>query len=434
MNSADMIFEKLQKLNLNDIVVQNVREDSSQVRFSRDSKDIHNRWIEDSTSVFVSRGKKTASTVIKDYSATDSALEKLIFLLDHSPDNESFMGINPEKQEYSSIRKGTKGDADIQELASVMIDSAMSNGAERVAGLIYNSFSEVTVITPHNRAEYNLGGYELLIRAFRGEMTGQEATHTGMNGTSPEEAARSLGEKAAITASMIDHRSEGRAGKFRILMSPYLTGNIISYGSSFFSAYAVEAGFSCFADLLGKTVGKENLNIVDDPTDISGTGFRPVDDEGTVTFPKSIVENGELKTFLHSYSTALRSNTKTTGNAGIISPTSFQMKIKAGDSSEEEMISSLDEGLYIKNAWYTRFQDYRNGVFSTVPRDGVFYVKNGEIKEVWGGIRISDSIPSILSNIDMISRETQNVKWWEEIFACNMPSVAADNVTVTKAF
>ena len=184
----------------------------------------------------------------------------------------------------------------------------------------------------------------------------------------------------------------------------------------------------------GKTVGKENLNIVDDPTDISGTGFRPVDDEGTVTFPKSIVENGELKTFLHSYSTALRSNTKTTGNAGIISPTSFQMKIKAGDSSEEEMISSLDEGLYIKNAWYTRFQDYRNGVFSTVPRDGVFYVKNGEIKEVWGGIRISDSIPSILSNIDMISRETQNVKWWEEIFACNMPSVAADNVTVTKAF
>ncbi len=434
MSIADDIFDRLQKFGLDSIAVSNVKEDSSQVRFSGNSKDIHNHWVEDSTSVFVARGKKTASTIVKDYGILDSSIDQLMFLLDHTPDNESFMGINPEKQDYSSINAARKNDVDIQELASIMIDSATGKGADRSAGLIYNNFAEVTTVTTHNRVQYSTGGIEFLIRAFKGDMTGQEATHTGSGGSDMDSIARSLGEQAAETAMMLDHRKEGKQGKFRILMSPYLIGNIVSYASAYFSYYSVESGFSCFAESMGKKVGNDKLTILDDPSDASGSGFRPVDDEGTVTFSKNLVENGILRSYLHSYSTASRNNTRTTGNAGIIAPMPFQMKMAGGDSSEQEMLASLKEGLYIRNAWYTRFQDDRNGVFSTVPRDGVFYVQDGEIKEAWGGIRISDSIPSVLANIDLISKETWNVKWWEEIFPSTMPYVTVNEVNVSRAF
>ncbi len=434
MEIADQIYDKLSRKGLDNIVVENVRENNSQVRFSRDSKDIFNLWVEDSTKVFVSRGKKTASSQIQDYSQVDNFVEKLLFMLEHTPENENFRGINPDKQDYSGVKLVKPGDEDIQELSKIMVGSALDEKADRVAGLIYKKHLNTVLVTSYNRVEYTTGGYEFLIRAFKGEMTGQESTHVGTDTSGLGTVASDLGKRAAQTASLVDSRSEGRSGKFKVLMSPYMIGNILSYGSPFFSAYTVEAGFSCFADMLNKPLGNSFLNVVDDPTDISGIGYRPVDDEGTVTSSKSLVEAGVLKRFLHSYSTASRSNTVTTGNAGIISPEAFQLKLLPGDSSEEEMLSSMDEGLYIRNAWYTRFQDYRNGIFSTVPRDGVFLVRNGEIAEAWVGIRISDSIPSILRNVEQISKESQNVKWWEEIFASNMPSVLVKDVTVTKAF
>ena len=69
------------------------------------------------------------------------------------------------------------------------------------------------------------------------------------------------------------------------------------------------------------------------------------------------------------------------------------------------MLDGLEDGLLINNAWYTRFQDYRNGVFSTVPRDGVFLVKGGEVQGALSGIRISDSVMDILKNVTAISRK-----------------------------
>ena len=86
------------------------------------------------------------------------------------------------------------------------------------------------------------------------------------------------------------------------------------------------------------------------------------------------------------------------------------------------------------NTWYTRFQNYAKGDFSTIPRDGIFLVENGEIKQSLKDIRISDNALSLLNNIVGISKERQHVHWWGEADPPSLsPYVLIKNVHVTKS-
>ncbi|MEM2615378.1 MAG: metallopeptidase TldD-related protein, partial [Thermoplasmatales archaeon] len=96
-------------------------------------------------------------------------------------------------------------------------------------------------------------------------------------------------------------------------------------------------------------------------------------------------------------------------------------------------ISSTKKGLLIVNTWYTRFQDYRQGIFSTIPRDGIFYIENGEVKEAWKGVRISDSLLNIYRNIEGITRETEKVKWWDETLPTKSPYVEVADVNISRS-
>ena len=97
------------------------------------------------------------------------------------------------------------------------------------------------------------------------------------------------------------------------------------------------------------------------------------------------------------------------------------------------MLGEIKKGLFIVNSWYTRFQNYRTGDFSTIPRDGVFYVEDGEIKSVWRNIRVSDNMLRILKNIVEVSRERNEVAWWDEVMPSVLPYALIKDVKITKA-
>jgi PmbA protein len=61
-------------------------------------------------------------------------------------------------------------------------------------------------------------------------------------------------------------------------------------------------------------------------------------------------------------------------------------------------------------------------------------VEDGEITGSVRGIRISDEIPRILMNIDQVSKEQMNVKWWQEIHSSFMPYVHVRDVSISKSF
>lgn len=430
----DLTMKKLMERGFNDFAMELVSSRTEQVRFSRNSQDLYNNWDQTLLAIFASRGKKTVSTNIKDPSKLDSSLDLLWELAGKIPDNPSFEGVNPEIQNSYHTENLGGSDYDLQDFSKALVNSALDAGAERTAGVLYNRTNDVTVKTRHNQCSYTTGGLEVVIRSFSGSNTGQEGRHFGLSKKIDSGKILEIGRQSAEPLKMAERTVDIEPGKLDVLMSPYVIGNLISYSSNFLSYYSVESGLSCFADLLGKKVSNSAFTLVDDPLDSGGAGYRPCDDEATTTKRNSLIENGVLRNFMHSYSTAAHAGTKTTGNAGILSPGAWQLKILPGMKSYEKILSEIDEGLFINNCWYTRYQDYRNAVFSTVPRDGAFYVKNGEILGSVGGIRISDSIPNVLMGITDISSETKNVKWWEEIGPSSMPYVVSEKIGITKAF
>lgn len=434
MTDINDIFKKVKEKGAEEAVIEMVTDRTSQVRFSGDSLDLFNRWNSMSVSIFVSRGKRVASTTVRDMSDLDNEISNLMAICSNVPENPSYNGINSESQTYPSQPDHGEESVDIQQLAGALMKGAVEGGAERSSGLVYHRDMDIEIKTEYNHGKQHLSGVEMVVRAFRGDSTGQESIHSGSGNGFGLETALETGRAAGRTSSTDVEKVDIDQGKYDLLLSPYVTGNLLSYSSGFFSAYAVESGLSCFAGKIGHKVASDLVTLEDDPLNTTGSGFRIFDEEGTITGKNTLIRSGTLKTYLHSFSTGKKFEGHTTGNAGIISPRAWQLSLAPGKSSIEDMISEIDRGLVINNAWYTRFQDYRNGVFSTVPRDGVYLVKNGEIMGRVSGIRISDSVPDFLKNISHISRERKNVRWWEEISPSIMPSVLARDMNISKAF
>jgi PmbA protein len=179
------------------------------------------------------------------------------------------------------------------------------------------------------------------------------------------------------------------------------------------SAYYVMVQLSVFVDKIGKRVAPEIVTLRDSPAAYSMSN-RVFDDEGVPARENVIIEKGQLKTYLHNTSTAKVFKTKTTGNAGIVAPGPWNIELDSGEMTRDELFREVRHGLYLTNTWYTRFQNYAAGDFSTIPRDGIFLIENGEIKQSLKDIRLSDNALRLLGNITGTSKERQHVHWWGE--------------------
>ena len=434
MADLDLIKRNVKKLKLDSYVIRLIKTNIEQIRFSNNLVDLRNYWTREGISIFLNSGKKITEISLDNDSNIKEKIEKSYRSMIKGEESNTFNGINPEK--YSSIEniEDQEKSVELDDIVNACVEGAREGGSERSTGLAYRTYTDDHIITPFNEHHVTYDDFNFDIRAFRGQNTGQEGVHFSSSAKDPVEIAKKAGMEAGKTASLIVPSIEFEAGNFETLLSPYVIGNIFTYCSSLFSAYSVQMGMSYLDESLGNRVASESLTLSDSPLNKHGSNYTVFDDEGTPCFNKNLITHGVLENFVHSYSTAVTSGTKTTGNAGIISPEPLQLSMESGNRSVEELLHSIDHGLYIKNAWYTRFQDNRNAVFSTVPRDGIFRVENGEIAGRISGVRISDSFGKIIKNISGVSSELKNVKFWEEVSPSIMASVLVQDLHVTKAF
>ena len=57
----------------------------------------------------------------------------------------------------------------------------------------------------------------------------------------------------------------------------------------------------------------------------------------------------------------------------MISPVPTNLILKGNKGK----VFDIKKGIYVTNIWYTRFQNYVTGDFSTIPRDGMFLIEDG---------------------------------------------------------
>ena len=141
-----------------------------------------------------------------------------------------------------------------------------------------------------------------------------------------------------------------------------------------------------------------------------------------------------LKTYLHNTSTAKKSRTKTTGNAGLVSPDPHAIFVKPGDRSRDEIFAEVKDGLWLTNTWYTRYQSYVTGDLSTIPRDGIFHIQKGDVVEAWKDIRLTDNLLHLLKNIEALGDEPEQMMWWGEVSIPNfVPYARIKDVGITRS-
>jgi PmbA protein len=425
------VVEKAEKLGAADVVVKGVISENQQIRFSTNRIDIAETWHEKVFHVFLGYKRRVVTTEIRTFDTIDEILEKLVRLAKISKENPDYAGIAQGPFGYDTVRSDPelKNLTEVSDFVTAAINKALEN-AETTAGILQVINEHVFLSSSGGiEAEDELTSIELSIRAFsQKEASGHSVSCSPtLRDFNPEKAGEEAGEFARLAKNPV----QGEEGVHDIVFSPLFTGSVLNYSMDMTSAFNVLAGRSMYVGKLGEQVASEPVTIVDTPSGLRQARF---DDEGSPTREKAVIEEGILKTYLHNTSTAANIHADTTGNAGLVIPEPLNISINPGTYTRDELFHEMRNGLYLTNTWYTRFQNMRTGDFSTIPRDAILRIENGEITGSVKNIRVSDNMLQLYQNIEGLSKEQKLVHWWVEVgIPCNAPHVLARKVKITRS-
>jgi len=198
------------------------------------------------------------------------------------------------------------------------------------------------------------------------------------------------------------------SGNYPVILENKVAAQILGGFKSLFSAEMVDKDLSLLKGLLGRKIGVEGLNILDDPTQEKALIHRKFDDEGTLARSKNLVKDGRLLEYLHNSKTSRKMGMAPGGNGyreGIksalgISPTN--LFIEPASKSFEELIREVEQGLLI-----TEIQALHSGLNAisgdfSLPAQG-YRIEGGRITDSVDQITISSNIMEVFQQISGIS-------------------------------
>ncbi len=436
---AAYLVKQLRKKGADDVVVSAGTEEAVQLKFSNSTISTTQSWHSEKLNIFMATGRKLVGTSIRSLEkrAVDDVISKILRFAAAAVPNKEYMGIADGPFSYREIPetydKAVAGLGDrAVDILNGAINVAKGNGAGRAAGVFETTVSNIYLLTSNGVEAEDKGTKAYFsIRAFVDKFaSGHHVCNSRvLRKFTPEASA----ERASTIARQADNPKPGVPGSYDVIFSPLPFANLLESVGKAASIFNVESKLSCLAGKLGKNVGSREVTLVDDGTLPNGFDSARFDEEGVPTQRNAIIEKGTLKKYLHNTSTARRHKTKTTANAGIVSPSPFNLVFEKGNFNKEEMIRQVKRGLIVTNVWYTRFQNYESGDFSTIPRDGMFLVENGVVTGPVKELRISDNLIRILKNIAAVGNEPEPAFGWEVEVPAVTPAVLVKDVRLTKS-
>ncbi|MDO4924154.1 MAG: TldD/PmbA family protein [Turicibacter sp.] len=171
-------------------------------------------------------------------------------------------------------------------------------------------------------------------------------------------------------------------------------------------ASSVSKGLSVFSNKLGEQIANPIVTAIDDGTIPNAWGSLNVDDEGTPTQRKVLIENGILKSYMIDKLNGRRMNMASTGSGRRqnyrFAPTSRMTNtfIAEGPNTREEIIANTEYGLYAKSMGGGSVNP-ATGDFNFAVNEG-YIIRNGKITEPVRGATLIGNGPAILHQIDMV--------------------------------
>ena len=174
-------------------------------------------------------------------------------------------------------------------------------------------------------------------------------------------------------------------------------------------ASSVAYGMSEFCGKLGQKVASEKVTAIDDGTIPGAWGSVNIDDEGTPSQKRILIEKGVLKTYMIDKFNGRRMGMASTGSARrqsyAFTPTSRMTNtyIAPGPDKNEDIISSIEYGLYAASMGGGSVNPV-TGEFNFAVSEG-YIIRKGKICEPVRGASLVGKGSQVIQDIDMIGSD-----------------------------
>jgi len=220
----------------------------------------------------------------------------------------------------------------------------------------------------------------------------------------PEKATKEALEKVGAV--------EIPSGKYDIIIDGKQMKNLLATFSPIFSGRQANLGLSLLKGKENETVASSCVTIVDDPFYEGSPMQIGFDGEGVATYTKNVIENGVLKTLLYDIASADKVGKQSTGNgqresySSPVAVAPYHFYIVAGDKSDEELLSSLKDGLYITDL--NGLHAGANAVTGDFSIESFgFLVENGKKTHAVKSFTVAGNFFDLLKNIEALSNEVK---------------------------
>ena len=165
----------------------------------------------------------------------------------------------------------------------------------------------------------------------------------------PAEIGRRAGERAI---KRINPRQVPTGKGITVIFDPRIARGFVGHIAGAINGASVARKTSFLRDKMGEQVLKSGLSITDDPLIVRGPSSRPFDGEGVSGERLVMIEDGVLKHWFLSTSTANEIGGFETNGRGVrggtsVTPASTNLALEPGDISPEELIRSVGNGFYV---------------------------------------------------------------------------------------
>ncbi len=170
-------------------------------------------------------------------------------------------------------------------------------------------------------------------------------------------------------------------------------------------------GTSAFSNKIGQKVASTLCTIVDDGTIENRRGSLSIDDEGVPAECTTLIEKGVLKGYMQDKMNARLMGTRSTSNgrresfAHLPMPRMTNTYMLAGESDPEEIIRSVDKGLYAVNFGGGQV-DITSGRF-VFSLSEAYLIEKGKIGAPVKGATLIGSGPEVMGLVSMVGNDLE---------------------------
>ena len=170
-------------------------------------------------------------------------------------------------------------------------------------------------------------------------------------------------------------------------------------------------GSSTFSGRIGERVAAKGVTVLDDGTIADRRGSLNIDDEGNTSQRNVLIEDGILRGYMQDSLNARLTGVKPTGNgrresyAHVPMPRMTNTYMLAGDKSKEEIVASIQRGVYATNFGGGQV-DITSGKF-VFSASEAYWVEKGKILYPVKGATLIGNGPDALTRISMIGNDLQ---------------------------